>query len=66
MKIIIFHLSDLHLRYATDPLLARAERIAEAIGSVDAIFDGGVVAVTGDVASNKQKTEALEDSRRLQ
>ena len=57
MKIIFIHLSDLHLRYAADPILTRAEQIAEAIGSVDAIFDGCVVAVTGDISYSGKQSE---------
>ncbi len=57
MKIIFLHLSDLHLQSDSDPILTRADKIAEAIGSVDAIFDACVVAVTGDIAYSGKGSE---------
>lgn len=50
MKLLIAHLSDIHLRSATDEVLFRAESIAKAIVSWSAEIHLCVLAVTGDVA----------------
>src|ERR1700677_4195783 len=57
MKALFLHLSDLHFRYSTDALLSRVSRITTALGSVDAIADVCVVAVTGDVAFSGKPSE---------
>lgn len=57
MKIIFLHLSDLHLRYDSDPILMRADQIAATLGSVDVIFDACIVAVTGDIAYSGKPSE---------
>lgn len=57
MKIFFLHLSDLHFRRDTDPILNRTKQIAAALGCVDAIADACIVSATGDVTFSGKKTE---------
>lgn len=57
MKIAFLHLSDIHFQADTDPLLNRANQIAAALGSADAIVDACVVVATGDIAYAGKKSE---------
>jgi hypothetical protein len=50
MKIAIIHLSDIHIRYSTDPILSRAVHIASAVKSMAPNPDVYLLAVTGDIA----------------
>ncbi|MGM0577136.1 MAG: hypothetical protein ACQEXJ_15530 [Myxococcota bacterium] len=64
MRIVLAHLSDLHLRdpaVHTNPLLDRADRLGRAIASTPAVCEGEVVALglvlTGDIAFSGRATE---------
>ena len=57
MKLLIAHLSDLHIASATDVLLSRGEAIGRAIASWSAEAEICILAVTGDVAYSGRKDE---------
>lgn len=50
MKILILHLSDIHVRTGAEDILNRAERIVDAVRGVDHPFAACVIALSGDIA----------------
>lgn len=56
MKLLIVHIGDIHVRTASDPVLAYPEVIAESIKDIDGSIDAVFVCVTGDLT-----WEGLED-----
>lgn len=50
MKIAIVHISDIHIRNSTEPVLSRAEHIASAVKYIAPNPDAYLLAVTGDIA----------------
>lgn len=57
MKLLLLHLSDIHIRSQGDFILNRADQIASAMSSLDFEVGGGVVVITGDVAFSGQAVE---------
>ncbi len=50
MKLLLVHLSDIHVRGDDDAILGRAGSIAAAVRNLDYELDAAVVAVSGDLA----------------
>jgi hypothetical protein len=50
MKFAIVHLSDIHIKNAKDPVLARIDKIADAVRGVSYDIEFCVIAITGDIA----------------
>src|SRR6267378_3389302 len=50
MRLLIAHLSDLHLREEANPILSRIDKLVQAIQSVEAQPDFCVIATSGDIA----------------
>ena len=50
MRIVVVHLSDIHIREAGNPILARVDQIVSAINSTDAAANLFLIVVSGDVA----------------
>lgn len=50
MKIVLLHLSDIHLGSSQDPIAKRASKIKEAVLGVSPAADACFIVVTGDVA----------------
>lgn len=57
MKLLLLHLSDIHIRSKGDFILNRADQIASAMSSLDSEVGGCVVVITGDVAFSGQAVE---------
>lgn len=57
MKLLLLHISDIHIKSKGDFILSRADQIAGAMSSLDSEIAGCVVVVTGDVAFSGQKDE---------
>jgi len=57
MKLLVIHLSDIHIRTAGDFILQRAEAVADAVTNLDDDIGVCVVAVTGDIAYSGVPTE---------
>jgi predicted MPP superfamily phosphohydrolase len=51
MKIIILHLSDIHLASNTDPIFSRFEEIAATATSLSVEISDYIIAVSGDIAN---------------
>jgi hypothetical protein len=49
MKLLVVHLSDIHIRSTDDPILERNAKIVEAVRGLATGLDFCVVAVTGDI-----------------
>lgn len=64
MKLTILHLSDIHIRHSSDPVLFRATDIASACYSEVRESDGCFVVVTGDVAFSGQESQ-YDQAKRL-
>jgi predicted MPP superfamily phosphohydrolase len=50
MKLLLVHLSDIHIKGDADPVLARANLIADAVQNLDYALDAAVIVVSGDLA----------------
>lgn len=50
MRLLVVHLSDLHIGGTSDPVLTRAKRVAEAVQNLERELDAAVITVTGDLA----------------
>ena len=57
MRILLLHLSDIHLRSADDPVAARAIRIKDAVVGACPTADACFVAVSGDIANTGDPKE---------
>lgn len=57
MKLLVVHLSDIHIRGASDFILKRASKIADAMAHFDDKIGACVVAVTGDIAFSGSPAE---------
>lgn len=57
MKIMIVHLSDIHIKDGNDAILSRVDKLAAAIQSADPSILSYFVVVTGDVASAGDREE---------
>jgi len=60
MKVLLLHLSDIHLESEDDPVLQRAEKIVAAVRNIDYTIDQCVVVVSGDVAFSGQQEQLTE------
>jgi hypothetical protein len=49
MKLLLLQLSDIHIKTAEDPILARASKIASAVKHLEPNVDGIICVLTGDV-----------------
>lgn len=56
-KLLVVHLSDIHISNRNNAILSRAKQIAGAICRDLAIVDGVVVALTGDIAYSGKKDQ---------
>jgi len=54
MKLLLLHLSDIHIKSEGDFILKRADRIADAMAGLDTGIAGCIVIVTGDIAFSGQ------------
>ena len=54
MKLLLLHLSDIHIESGGDFILNRVDRIADAMSSLDTDIEGCIVVVTGDIAYSGQ------------
>jgi Calcineurin-like phosphoesterase len=59
VKILILHLSDVHISTSDDLVLARAGRIVEAVRNLDYSLDGIAVVVSGDIAFSGTEDQYL-------
>jgi hypothetical protein len=59
MRVLILHLSDIHLRSEDDYVLTRIISIADAARTTDYELDACVVVLSGDIASTGSETEYL-------
>ncbi len=50
MKALLVHLSDIHVRGDSDPILSRAESIAAAVQNLEPRPEAAIIAVSGDLA----------------
>ncbi len=50
MRLLLLHLSDVHIKAPDDPVFAKFPKIVEAVRNLDADIDCCVVALTGDIA----------------
>jgi predicted phosphodiesterase len=57
MRIAVVHLSDIHIRQAGDPILARVDQIAAAVNSSDATAELFLIVISGDIAYSGSATE---------
>src|SRR5437868_7075968 len=57
MKLLVIHLSDIHIGGAGDFILNRAGKIADAVAHLDDGIRACVVAVTGDIAYSGSSAE---------
>lgn len=57
MRLLIAHLSDLHLRRDDDALLRRAGRVIDALRTADGVPDMIVLALTGDISFSGKDAE---------
>lgn len=57
MKIAIFHLSDMHLTSDKNPLLARRDRVLQAVQNIVLESDKVFVVITGDIAYSGKDEE---------
>lgn len=51
MKLLLIHLSDIHFRRDSDPILRRGECVADAVKNFDYEISLAVVVISGDIAS---------------
>ena len=49
MKVLMLHLSDIHIKTSEDAVLLRAPKIADAVKNLDSTVDGIAIVLTGDV-----------------
>jgi len=54
MKLLLLHLSDIHIKSEGDFILKRATLIADAMSGLDTLIEGCIVVVTGDIAYSGQ------------
>ena len=54
MKLLLLHLSDIHIKSDGDFILKRAERVADAVSGLETGIEGCIVVVTGDIAYSGQ------------
>lgn len=57
MKLLLIHLSDIHLRGDSDPILQRGKCIADAVKNFDYEINLAVVVISGDIASTGYEGE---------
>jgi hypothetical protein len=57
MKLLILHLSDIHISSPADPILSRIDLLAEAVRSVSSGVERCIIALTGDIAYSGSKFE---------
>jgi 3',5'-cyclic AMP phosphodiesterase CpdA len=57
MKLLIVHLSDIHLRGGENPVLAKFPPIVKALQNEEVALDGVVVVVSGDIAYSGSTAE---------
>lgn len=50
MKCLILHLSDIHIKGQTDPVLARGGRVVEAVRGISSELHRCIIVVSGDIA----------------
>ena len=50
MKLLLIHLSDIHLTSEDDPVIGRLNPIVDAVKNLDYSLDGCIVITTGDIA----------------
>lgn len=59
MRLLLVHLSDIHLKTEDDEVLRRVDQIARAAASVDYEVDACLIALTGDIAQSGAEPEYL-------
>ncbi len=59
MRVLLIHLSDIHVRSDADPILGRAEQIASAVQDLDLNLTAAIVAVSGDLAYSGCESQYL-------
>lgn len=60
MRLLLVHLSDLHITNSQDPTLNRNLQIADSVKNLDYTLDLCIVAITGDLTySGKEDQYAL-------
>lgn len=57
MKLLLLHLSDIHIKSEGDFILKHADEIADAASSLDTGIEGCIVVITGDIAFSGQPNE---------
>jgi Calcineurin-like phosphoesterase len=57
VRVLVAHLSDIHIKGERDPVLARATRLAEAVNSRNNEADAVVLIVTGDIAFSGKRQQ---------
>ena len=63
MKLALIHLSDIHLKKESDPILKRGSELASALRMTVAIADNIVILITGDIAFSGKPEEYQIASR---
>jgi predicted phosphodiesterase len=57
MRVLLVHLSDVHVTGPADPILARRDAIIDAVKNLDYSIDLCVIVVTGDIAYSGKEIE---------
>lgn len=60
MRLLLLHLSDLHIKGGGDPILSRSGHIARAVQDFDQGLDRCVIAISGDVAFSGKEEQLIE------
>ena len=60
MRVLVVHLSDLHIRSSEDPVLQRGPAIVAAVRNLDDSLDAALLVVSGDVAFSGASDELAE------
>ena len=58
MRLLLMHLSDLHITNSQDPVLNRNLQIADSVKNLDYTLDLCVVAITGDLAYSGKEDQS--------
>jgi len=51
MRLLVVHLSDIHIASSADPVLQRGKRIVDAVKNLDYELDAALLIVSGDIAN---------------
>lgn len=57
MRVLLVHLSDIHIKSSSDFILKRAGQISEALTNLEDGIEGCIIVVTGDIAYSGQPGE---------